>query len=147
MTRSPSEVTVDHNTIFHEGMVVLVDDGAVPGFRFTNNLMPHNTYGIFGSGQAYGNSTLAYYAPGAIVRRNVMASNSSVASRYPPDNQFPTVSAFMASFQNAAAQNYRLVAGSPYIGAGTDGKDIGCDLGSGASSVPVPAAPSGVRVM
>ncbi|HEY7499684.1 MAG TPA: hypothetical protein VH740_14290 [Vicinamibacterales bacterium] len=156
----PRDITIDHNTVLHDGNItsfysgqypnasgVRVDGGPVLGFVFTNNLLKHNTYGIFGSGQAYGNSTLAYYAPGAIVRRNVMASNSSVASRYPPDNQFPTVSAFMASFQNAAAQNYRLVAGSPYIGAGTDGKDIGCDLGSGASSVPVPAAPSGVRVM
>jgi hypothetical protein len=124
----------------------VVTGGPVLGFVFTNNLLKHNTYGIFGSGQSYGNVTLAYYAPGAVVRRNVIASNSAIASRYPADNLFPSVAAFMASFQNPAAQNYRLVPGSPYIGAGTDGKDIGCDLGSGSQTIPAPSAPSRVRV-
>ena len=77
--------------------------GQSPASCFTNNLLQHNAYGIFGSGQSYGNGTLAYYAPGAVVQGNVMATNSSVASRYPPDNLFPSLAAFNATFQNAAA--------------------------------------------
>jgi len=49
-----------------------------------------------------------------------------VASRYPPDNFFPTVANFTAGFVDPATRDYRLVSSSPYVGAGTDGKDIGC---------------------
>jgi len=157
----PRDITFDHNTVLHDGNItsfysgvytnangVRVTAGPVVGFVFTNNLLKHNTYGIFGSGQSAGNATLNYYAPGAIVQRNVIASDASVAWRYPPDNQFPTVAAFMASFQNPDAQNYRLVSGSPYIGAATDGRDIGSDLGPTVqNTVPPPAPPTGVRVI
>jgi hypothetical protein len=154
----PRDITIDHNTVMHDGNIISfysgqyttltgarVTGGPILGFVFTNNLLKHNTYGIFGSGQAYGNGTLAYYTPGAIVMRNVMATNSSIASRYPPDNQFPTVAAFLANFQNPGAQNYRLVAGSPYINAGLDGKSIGCDIGAGQTG-PAPNAPAGLRI-
>jgi hypothetical protein len=155
----PRDITIDHNTVLHDGNIisfysgqypnasgVLVAGGPVVGFVFTNNLVKHNAYGIFGSGQSYGHTTLAYYAPGAVVRRNVIASNSSVASRYPADNLFPTVATFMASFQNPTAHNYRLVFGSPYIGAATDGTNIGSNLGILDPTVPPPTPPSGVRI-
>jgi hypothetical protein len=103
-----------------------VTGGPVVGFVFTNNLMKHNAYGIFGSGQAYGNGSLAYYAPGAVVQRNVLASDKAVASRYPADNQFPTVAAFMAKFVNPASNDYRLIGSSAYIDGGLDGRDQGC---------------------
>jgi hypothetical protein len=51
---------------------------------------------------------------------------SSIASRYPSDNFFPTLSAFNAGFVNVSARDYRLVSSSPYVAAGTDGRDIGC---------------------
>jgi hypothetical protein len=154
----PRDLTFDHNTVLHEGNIVTfysgqyinssglrVTGGPVAGFVFTNNLLKHNAYGIFGSGQAYGNQTLAYYAPGAIVQGNVLATNSSLASRYPAGNQFPTVASFNASFQNPTAFDYRLVAGSPYLRAGTDGKDIGCDF-SLQTSITRPTSPTGFRI-
>ena len=70
--------------------------------------------------------SLAHYAPGYVVRRNVLASDKAVASRYPPDNFFPTVANFTAGFVDPATRDYRLVSSSPYVGAGTDGQDIGC---------------------
>jgi hypothetical protein len=156
----PRDITIDHNTVLHEGNVVTfysgqyvtpggtrVTGGPIVGFVFTNNLLKHNAYGIFGSGQAYGNQTLSYYAPGAAVQRNVMASNSSVASRYPPDNQFPSVAQFNATFQNAAGLDFRLAAGSPYIGAGLDGRDIGCYFGALLPSINTPSTPTGLRVV
>ena len=152
----PRDITFDHNTVLHSGNIVTfysgtyvnsvgasVTGGPVTGFIFTNNLLPHNAYGIFGSGQAYGNGTLAYYAPGAVVQRNVMASDRSMASRYPIDNQFPSLAVFYASFQNAAAGNYSLVANSPYVNAGTDGRNIGCSL---EAVLAPPTAPAGFRI-
>ena len=81
---------------------------------------------MFGSGKSTGLVSLNYYTPGYVVRRNVLASDKSVASLYPPDNFFPTVANFNAGFTNVANRDYRLVSWSPYIDAGTDGRDIGC---------------------
>ena len=75
-----------------------------------------------------------------------MASDKSVASRYPADNQFPSLTAFNATFLNAAAQDYRLVLGSPYVNAGTDGKNIGCDFTTLYAVAP-PAGPAGLRLV
>jgi hypothetical protein len=135
----PKDITIDHNTVLHTGNIVLfysgtyvnssgtkVTAGPVRGFVFTNNMGKHNDYGIFGSGQSMGTASLNYYAPGSVVRRNVLASDTSVASRYPPDNFFPTVAAFTAGFTDPANRDYRLVSWSPYVDAGTDGRDIGC---------------------
>jgi hypothetical protein len=135
----PRDITIDHNTILHTGNIITfylgvyingsgtkVTAGPIEEFVFTNNFVKHNSYGLFGSGQAYGNGSLNYYTPGAVVRRNVMAGGS--ASRYPADNFFPPSSSFLPSFVNPAADDYRLVSGSPYIAAGTDGLDIGCTI-------------------
>ena len=135
----PRDITIDHNTIVHNGNAITfyfgtyyngsnvkVTAGPMQGFVFTNNFLKHNSYGIFGSGQAYGIGTLNYYAPGAIVRRNVLAGGQ--ASRYPADNFFPPTANFLPSFVNASVFDYRLVTGSPYVGAGLDGLDVGCTV-------------------
>jgi hypothetical protein len=137
----PRDITIDHNTVLHTGNIVLfysgsyvnasgakVAGGPTAGFVFTNNMAKHNAYGIFGSGQSSGTLSLTHYAPGSVVRRNVLASDIPMASRYPPDNFFPTVAAFTAGFLDPVNRDYRLVSASPYIGAGTDGKDIGCEF-------------------
>jgi PKD repeat protein len=126
ITSGPAYITVDHNTVFHTSNIVLIDNGQSPGFVFTNNMMKHNTYGIFGSGAgAAGNATLSAYFPGAIVRRNVL--HGGPASLYPPENYFPT-GTYETHFVNYAAQNYALRSGSPYLGGATDGKNIGVDI-------------------
>jgi PKD repeat protein len=128
MTRGPSEVAIDHNTVFHTNHLVLFDDGATSGFVFTNNLSRHNAYGVFGSGAGSGTNALKTYAPGAVFRRNVLAGGPS--SQYPTDNYFPTESTFYSQFVNYAGRDYRLVSTSPYIAAGTDGLPLGADLGT-----------------
>jgi len=135
----PRDITIDHNTVLHTGNAVLfysgsyinssgvrVTGGPVYGFVYTNNMAKHNSYGIYGDRKGFGTVALNYYAPGGVFRRNVLATDLSVASRYPPDTFFPSVSAFYAGFENAAARDYRLVASSSYNNAGTDGRDIGC---------------------
>jgi hypothetical protein len=140
MGGEPRDITIDHNTVMHTGNIITfysgiyvnssgarVAGGPVRGFVYTNNLTRHNSYGIFGSGQSSGTATLNYYAPGAIVRRNVMATdNSAIASRYPADNQFPSFASFMASFEDPDQRDYHLVTSSAFIGAALDGKDLGC---------------------
>jgi hypothetical protein len=155
----PRDIIIDHNTVMHTGNIITfysgmyvnaagvrVNGGPVVGFVFTNNLLKHNTYGIIGSGQGYGNQTLAYYAPGAVVLRNVMASNTAVASRYPADNQFPSVQTLMATFRDPAAFDYRLVSGSAYINASLDSRNIGCDTATLPAFGSRPVSPGGVRV-
>lgn len=154
----PRDLTIDHNTVLHAGNIVTfysgqftdssgarVTGGPIAGLTFTNNLLKHNAYGIFGNGQAYGNGSLNYYAPGAVVTGNVFAANEAVASRYPPGNQFPTVSAFLASFVNAAAHDYRLRADSPFLLAAIDGRDLGPDFSLLGMVLP-PMPPARARV-
>jgi hypothetical protein len=139
----PRDITIDHNTVMHTGNIVTfylgsyitasgtrVTAGPTRGFVFTNNLFRHNAYGIFGSGQSYGNGTLSYYAPSSIVRRNAFASDASIASRYPADNVFLPFTTFMANFVDPNARDYRLVPSSTFIDAGLDGKDLGCAFGN-----------------
>ena len=45
---------------------------------------------------------------------------------YPAGNFFPA-SLTEAKFVNMAAGDYRLADGSPYVNAGTDGKDLGAE--------------------
>ena len=55
---APSDVTIDHNTVLHDGPTIYVYGGScgaeltVANLRFTNNLVKHNSYGIVGDGRA-----------------------------------------------------------------------------------------------
>jgi subtilase family serine protease len=152
----PSDVTIDHNTVIHTGHVVYVYGGAygaenqVPNFRFTNNLVKHNTYGIMGDARGYGIDTLNAYFPGAVIERNTFAGGSS--SRYPPGNEFPTVTYWQGQFVNFAASDFHLIDASPYRSSGTDALDLGAAVsqvvadataaltGSNAMMPPAPVA-------
>ena len=120
------DVTVDHNTIDHDGFVVNGNGAATTRFTYTNNLSRHNTWGIYGDGKGAGLVSIDLYFPGSVIRRNVLAGGS--AAKYPLDNFFPPAGEFLAQFVDPAAGNYRLGTWSPYRAAGTDGKDVGADL-------------------
>lgn len=119
--------------------------GPIKGFVFTNNLLHHNTYGILGDGKGMGNVALAYYAPGGVMQRNVMASDKSQASKYPADNQFPTIASYNANFLNAAGNDFRLIAGSAYRFASLDDRDLGCNFGLVPAQAP-PAPPNNIHL-
>jgi hypothetical protein len=126
MTGAPVGVTVDHNTVHQEKLIVLADGSPIPSFTFTNNIAPHNQYGIFGSGAGYGNSALAAYFPDAVVRRNAIGGANP--SLYPPDNFYPDMATFEAQFVDLQADDYHLVPASIFNGAGTDGRNLGVDF-------------------
>ena len=149
-----ADVHVEHNTVMHTGHVVSVYGGtaAAPrvstGFRFVSNVVKHNAYGIYGNAVGTGNPALATYLPGSVVTGNVLAGGN--AAVYPAGNVFPTVAFLMAQFENAAADNYRLIAGStlralPQGVPGVDFDELQRAL-AGQSGTP-PAAPTGLRVI
>ncbi|MFL6213220.1 MAG: PKD domain-containing protein [Blastocatellia bacterium] len=124
----PAYVQIDHNTAFQTYNIVSTDsDPATTGFVFTNNLMPHNEYGVFGSGYGIGNTTLSHYFPGCVFARNVLVGGPGAA--YPANNFFPSLMA-LVGFIDLADGNYGLLPISPFFHAGTDGADIGADFGA-----------------
>jgi hypothetical protein len=123
--RQMNEVVITHNTVLHNGNILLVYGEASSGLEFTNNIMAHNSYGIIGPNQASGISTLKVYLPRAIIKRNVITGANP--ADYPQDNFYPTKFT-KVGFVNPAGGNYRLAGNSPYKGKATDGKDVGCDF-------------------
>jgi|GEM_PF-2435997 len=121
---------VDHNTVFHTGNVTQASGKTSPttGFVFTNNLMAHNAYGVHGGDSSSGYGTLNDYFPGWDFRGNLIAGANPNA--YPMATNYYPPLLDDAGFVNRAAGDYRLAATSPYKNQGTDGKDIGCDIGA-----------------
>jgi hypothetical protein len=118
-------VVIDHNTSLQRGNIILADGQAHTNFVYTNNVTPHNDYGIIGSGAGPGNSTLGIYFPGATVANNAIQGGPEMS--YPPDNFFPATLAEVG-FVDVANGDYRLDPASVYRRAGTDGVDLGSDV-------------------
>jgi hypothetical protein len=126
----PSGVVIDHNTIMHEASSLVYAYGSrqIPGFSFTNNVAPHDDYGIMAAGGRPGTYSLDLYFPSSIVQYNVIQGGS--ASAYPSPNTFPSLAEWLASFANAGADDYRLLSSSTFYGVGSGGSVPGADLGA-----------------
>jgi Carbohydrate binding module (family 6) len=139
-----ADVTLDHNTAFQDGPVVISDGLSSPGFVYTNNLS-QRAGGVIGSGSGEGIPALTQYFPGYVFNKNLIygvdhvdGSTEKPCERpdkitcYPSNNFYPPDSAYGGTFQglfaNYAGGDYRLASGSPYKSAGTDGKDVGADF-------------------
>src|SRR3984893_10618893 len=130
MLTGADAVTIDHNTGFQSNQIITVDGNPNTNFVFQNNIVPHNMYGIKGSGYSSGTAVLNYYFPGFVFEKNVIVSIAASGvpqSSYPVSTFFP-LSWAAVQFVNFANGNYALAASSPYKNAGTDGKDIGADI-------------------
>jgi PKD repeat protein len=121
----PQYVIIDHNTSFQTGSVMTFGGNPAIGLVFTNNIAPHNTYGVKGDGLATGSATLNQYAPGCVFLKDALPGGQ--ASQYPSGNFFMNALDDLG-FMDRAGGNYRLSGSSPYRNAGTDGKDIGADI-------------------
>src|SRR5207245_10902072 len=80
-------VLLGNATVLRSQPVVIADSLPNSGFVFTNNIAPHNLYGVFGSGRGSGNDSLNTYFPGSVFRRNVIPG--APAASYPVDNFYP----------------------------------------------------------
>jgi len=125
--------TFDHNTIDSTDSSLVAPYGGsatsptpITNFVYTNNMSEHRTYGFMGANMSTGLSTINAYFPGAVIGRNVLAGGS--ASKYPADNFFPTVTAWKAGFTAFDSSDYHLLSSSGYLGAGTDGADLGANI-------------------
>jgi PKD repeat protein len=121
----PAGVQIDHNTGFQIGNLITADGVPAVGFVFTNNLTPHNDYGVLGSGYGIGLSTLSHYFPACLFTNNVLVGGPAAA--YPANNFFPPLMS-LVGFVDFAGGNYRLAETSLYRHAATDGADIGVNV-------------------
>src|SRR2546430_7035552 len=131
MLDGTASVTVDHNSVFQSGNVITGDGRPHTGFVFTNNIAPHNLYGVIGTGYGPGNDSLDAFFPARNFRRNAIPG--AFAPTYLSDNFYPANLTDL-KFVDFAGGNYRLASGSPYKSAGTDGRDLGADLDAVATA-------------
>ncbi|HMF61122.1 MAG TPA: right-handed parallel beta-helix repeat-containing protein, partial [Vicinamibacterales bacterium] len=129
------ELTIDHNTFdnggtflgLYLGSIRVAEDGgvlrpsayAVKKLTVTNNLAKHGTYGITGEGLTPGTPALAQAVTWSFLN-NVLAGGDAIY-KSPPTTRRPTLADYAANFGTDGA----LLVTSAYVGAGTDGKDLG----------------------
>jgi hypothetical protein len=120
-------ITIDHNTGFATGNIIMTEAGKEPNKKlvFTNNIASHNKYGVIGTGTGSGVATLDRHFTSYVFLKNIIIGGQ--ASSYPPGNYF--VGSFgEVGFKDMDRGDYRLSSSSPYRNAGVSGKDIGCDI-------------------
>jgi Right handed beta helix region len=147
------EVIVEHNTVVDVDQKIgrLGDSNYAKqrGLTMRNNLWARGGMGLgLEAFQTEGSWAFNSWGSNVVYQRNAMFNagqdqvGGSVASHYPSGNFFTPKQA-SEIFVDVAAGNYRLKPGSPYKGAGTDGKDLGCDIddlerATGLSKGPAP---------
>jgi Ricin-type beta-trefoil lectin domain-like/Right handed beta helix region len=140
-TTGANNVTIDHNTVFQTGFILIFDVGQEYNVNATNNIVLRGGE-IAGNGAGLGISALISYDLGGVFSNNVLVGAS--AGLYPSGNFFPS-SIDQVGFVNYAGGDYRLADNSPYKNAGTDSKDLGANLSSApAAPVTAPASPISV---
>ncbi|HEX5080641.1 MAG TPA: hypothetical protein VFY40_01250 [Blastocatellia bacterium] len=122
----PPNITIDHNTIFQSGSLIVADGAPSHGFIFRNNIARNNSYGVIGSDRTPGLDSLGFYFPDYEFRKNVIVGVPPEI-HYPANNFLPPL-LNLVGFVDLDGGDYRLARSSPYKNAGADGKDVGCDF-------------------
>jgi hypothetical protein len=147
-------LVIENNTAFNGGTIVDVDAEPDTNFIFRNNIAYHNEYGIKGTAQGVGNTTLDTFFPGSIFTNNVLVGGGNYKNSYPAGNFFPD-NMDAVGFVNLENRDYHLAESSPYKRAGTNGKALGADIDALNSAlggievlptIPVPKTPSVIAV-
>ena len=129
---APSEISIVHNTIYQSGNILQAFGGTrdaprqIAGFRFRDNIIRHNVFGVRGDDRASGTDTLQAFFPGAEFSSNVVGGGDSRI--YPGGNMFVTEQEFDAQFEQPSSGDFRLRSNSRFRGRASDGKDPGADL-------------------
>ncbi len=156
----PADVWIEHNTVLQSGAITWAYD-TTANIRFRNNLFQcfvsdGGYQGIYGPGFAQGgNGPMGRYFPGISdanqgFNKNVLiggpdfrySNYNTLSQNYFPLN--PGVVGFV-DYGNGGSDyhGYALSSSSPYKNAGTDGQDIGVDMGALDSAIVsrMPCAP------
>jgi hypothetical protein len=129
------DLVIDHNTGIQDGSILFAAGPTTnPGFVFSNNLAPHNEFGVHGVGTLPGVDTLVrYFSENYVFTNNVVVGPIPLpyVSFYPQGNfvgETGPASLDLVGFVRLAGGDYRLAPSSPFKGRGTDGKDVGVDF-------------------
>ncbi len=77
----PSDVVIERNTAVHTDNIITVDGEPLTRFVYSDNITPHNAYGIIGSGTGTGRLTIGRYFPGGVIKHNVIAGGDPISTR------------------------------------------------------------------
>jgi hypothetical protein len=123
-----SGVTIEHNTALQTGGILFGGDGeAHTNFVFRDNVVPHNDYGMTGTGTGPGNPTLERYFPGSIVQGNVIVGGDPGA--YPAGNTYPVSLADIGVPTRSGVKLAELlIQDGPQVGAATGGGPPGANI-------------------
>jgi hypothetical protein len=145
-----NSVTINHVTGFADpnGTLLAVGDPVVDpkmwGFVFTNNLATAGRYPLWSvySGTDCSSVKIPTTALPACFSSYAFKNNAIIAtpsqfgpSTWPSGNWFPTTaSSQFVNYNNGNGGDYHLLSSSPYVNAGSDGKDLGADLNAIATA-------------
>lgn len=112
-------IEFNHNTMLSEGSLVGAYGTPTDRFTFINNVGYHGAYGIFGAVVGSGNNAIAQYFPNGTFLNNIIAG-SFQGNKYPKATINPTTAELVAGLDVEMK-----VTDSRWIGAGTDGRNLG----------------------
>jgi hypothetical protein len=126
-----SDIVAMHNTIVsasgsNPSAFTFGDLPAIQRLVIHSNVLHRGASGVKGGGVAEGTASLNQYSSGWLYTNNAMAYGGQPSS-YPANNYFPATLESIG-FVDLVGGNYRLSAGSAYLGKGYDGREIGADI-------------------
>ena len=132
------DIDMDHNTILHGAYGACAlnlstsDAQLINHPRYCNNIMYRHSYGFRGQNVEYysgeGTPALNAYSGTTFTWTNNVLADASAGTYPTGGNLFPTTATLQSTyFTNYAAQDFTLAPGSPALGAGTSGSNIGAD--------------------
>ncbi len=120
-------LVIENNTIVQKGNITNSYGKPITGFKFRNNIVFENEYGIKGDNMGSGQAAIDTFYPGAVVTGNIIIGG--LRSMYREPNIF-LGSIDSIGFESLTDGKYKLRQNSPYLKAGTGGGRIGADLDS-----------------
>ncbi|MFL6447193.1 MAG: RICIN domain-containing protein [Bryobacteraceae bacterium] len=136
ITGGAQNITIDHNTAFQAGFLMVFDNGTSYNVNYTNNIS-NVGWGVVGNGSAEGTSTQYAYMGGGQLSGNVLIGGNG--NRYSASNYFPS-SVGQVGFLDFNGGNFTVSASSQYAGLGAGS---GGSTPTPVSGPPTPQVPSG----
>ena len=140
------DVAINHITAFPKSTSFLIGDVTsiapqMPNFSFTNSIISAGIYPVWSTGTDGALNCATHDHPlitfnacfnGYNFSGNVIIASPSAypASAWPAQNLFAATATAVqfVNYNGGNGGNYQLQPTSPYVGAGSDGKDLGADL-------------------